>query len=295
MSAEIRPAMGWKQVLVLANNEVELLITLDVGPRIISYRHQGGLNVFKTFDDQLGTSGEADWQIRGGHRLWMAPETTLSYFPDNQPVSFTLMDENHVCLRTPAEAESGIEKEIEIILDKKTSSVTLNHSISATKDMSSGIAPWGLTVLKAGGKAIIPMPPRNLHPNDLPATEQNAGRDLDLNLLPNRKMSLWAYTNLTDPRFNWCADRLEISQDANMPSTKLGFLHQLQSAHYEVEGYRFSKTIDYHQDATYPDGNCNLEIFTDGEMLELESLGPLVTLNKGDRIVHTEDWSLKRR
>ncbi len=294
MSAEIRPAMGWKQVLVLANNEVELLITLDVGPRIISYRHQGGLNVFKTFDDQLGTSGEADWQIRGGHRLWMAPETTLSYFPDNQPVSFTLMDENHVCLRTPAEAESGIEKEIEIILDKKTSSVTLNHSISATKDMSSGIAPWGLTVLKAGGKAIIPMPPRNLHPNDLPATERNAGRDLDLNLLPNRKMSLWAYTNLTDPRFNWCADRLEISQDANMPSTKLGFLHQLQSAHYEVDGYRFSKTIDYRQDATYPDGNCNLEIFTDGEMLELESLAPLVTLNKGDRIVHTEDWSLKR-
>jgi len=294
MSAEIRPAMGWKQVLVLANNEVELLITLDVGPRIISYRHQGGLNVFKTFDDQLGTSGEADWQIRGGHRLWMAPETTLSYFPDNQPVSFTLMDENHVCLRTPAEAESGIEKEIEIILDKKTSSVTLNHSIWATKDMSSGIAPWGLTVLKAGGKAIIPMPPRNLHPNDLPATERNAGRDLDLNLLPNRKMSLWAYTNLTDPRFNWCADRLEISQDANMPSTKLGFLHQLQSAHYEVEGYRFSKTIDYHQDATYPDGNCNLEIFTDGEMLELESLAPLVTLNKGDRIVHTENWSLKR-
>jgi len=294
MSAEIRPAMGWKQVLVLANNEVELLITLDVGPRIISYRHQGGLNVFKTFDDQLGTSGEADWQIRGGHRLWMAPETTLSYFPDNQPVSFTLMDENHVCLRTPAEAESGIEKEIEIILDKKTSSVTLNHSISATKDMSSGIGPWGLTVLKAGGKAIIPMPPRNLHPNDLPATERNAGRDLDLNLLPNRKMSLWAYTNLTDPRFNWCADRLEISQDANMPSTKLGFLHQLQSAHYEVDGYRFSKTIDYRQDATYPDGNCNLEIFTDGEMLELESLAPLVTLNKGDRIVHTENWSLKR-
>ena len=115
MSAEIRPAMGWKQVLVLANNEVELLITLDVGPRIISYRHQGGLNVFKTFDDQLGRSGEADWQIRGGHRLWIAPETTSSYFPDNQPVSFTLMDENHVCLRTPAEAESGIEKEIEII------------------------------------------------------------------------------------------------------------------------------------------------------------------------------------
>ncbi|MEO2184548.1 MAG: hypothetical protein ABGY43_19840, partial [bacterium] len=273
---------------------VELLITLDIGPRIISYRRHGGLNVFKTFDDQLGKSGEADWQIRGGHRLWIAPEATSSYFPDNQPVSFTIMGENHVCLRTPAEAESGIEKEIEIILDETTSRVALNHSITAARTMSSAIAPWGLTVFKPGGKAVIPMPPRSLHPNDLPPTEKDASSNADLDLLPNRNMSLWAYTELSDPRFNWCEDRLEISQDANMPSTKLGFLHQMQTAHYEVDGYRFSKTIDYRQDATYPDGNCNLEIFTDGTMLELESLGPLVTLNKGERIVHTENWSLNR-
>jgi hypothetical protein len=292
MSTEIRPAMGWKQVLVLANNEVELLITLDVGPRIISYRRRGGLNVFKTFDDQLGKSGEADWQIRGGHRLWIAPENSSSYCPDNQPVSFTIVDENHVCLRAPAEAESGVEKEIELILDETTSEVTLNHSITAVRTMSSRIAPWALTVFKPGGKAVIPMPRKSLHPNDLPPTDKNADSTASLDLLPNRNMSLWAYTELNDPRFNWCEDRLEITQDANKPSTKLGFLHQMQTAHYEVDGYKFSKTINYRQDATYPDGNCNLEIFTDGTMLELESLGPLVTLNKGERIVHTENWSL---
>ena len=292
MSTEIRPAMGWKQMLVLANNGVELLITLDVGPRIISYRRRGGPNVFKTFDDQLGKSGEADWQIRGGHRLWIAPEKSSSYCPDNQPVSFTIVDENHVCLRAPAEAESGVEKEIELILDATTSEVTINHSITAARTMSSRIAPWALTVFKPGGKAVIPMPSKSLHPNDLPPTERDAVSTASLDLLPNRNMSLWAYTELHDPRFNWCEDRLEITQDANKPSTKLGFLHQMQTAHYEVDGYKFSKTINYRQDATYPDGNCNLEIFTDGTMLELESLGPLVTLNKGERIVHTENWSL---
>ena len=294
MSTEIRPALGWTRVLVLANREVELLITLDVGPRIISYRHHDGMNVFKTFDDQQGKSGEADWQIRGGHRLWIAPETTSSYFPDNQPVSFTIIGENHVCLRTPAEAESGIEKEIEIILDETTSRVVLNHSLTAARTMNSGIAPWGLTVFKPGGKAVIPMPRRGLHPNDLTHAEKDTSTTPDLNLLPNRNMSLWAYTELCDPRFNWCEDRLEIIQEANKPSTKLGFLHQMQTAHYEVDGYQFSKTIDYRQDATYPDGNCNLEIFTDGTMLELESLGPLTQLNKGERITHTENWSLKR-
>ena len=177
-------------MLVLANSEVELLITLDVGPRIISYRRRGGLNLFKTFDDQLGKSGEADWQIRGGHRLWIAPETSSSYCPDNQPVSFTIVDENHVCLRAPAEAESGVEKEIELILDETKSEVTLNHSITATRTMSSRIAPWALTVFKPGGKAVIPMPRKSLHPNDLPPTDKDAGSTASLDLLPNRNMSL---------------------------------------------------------------------------------------------------------
>ena len=286
--------MGWNQVLVLANNEVELLITLDVGPRIISYRHQSGLNLFKTFDDQLGKSGEPDWQIRGGHRLWIAPETTSSYFPDNHPVSFSLIGENHVRLRTPTEAQSGIEKELEIFLDEKTSRVTINHSMTAARPSISDIALWGLTAFKPGGKAVIPMPPKNLHPNDLSITEKKSGNDAALNLLPNRSISLWAYTDLSDPRFKWHKDRLEINQHANTASTKLGFLHQMKTAHYEVDGYRFSKTIDYRQDATYPDGNCNLEIFTDGTMLELESLSPLVALKKDEKIIHTESWSLNR-
>jgi hypothetical protein len=294
MSVQIRPAMGWKQVLVLANNEVELLITLDVGPRIISYRHQSGLNLFKTFDDQLGKSGEPDWQIRGGHRLWIAPETTSSYFPDNHPVSFSLIGENHVRLRTPTEAQSGIEKELEIFLDEKTSRVTINHSMTAARPSISDIALWGLTAFKPGGKAVIPMPPKNLHPNDLSITEKKSGNDAALNLLPNRSISLWAYTDLSDPRFKCHKDRLEINQHANTASTKLGFLHQMKTAHYEVDGYRFSKTIDYRQDATYPDGNCNLEIFTDGTMLELESLSPLVALKKDEKIIHTESWSLNR-
>jgi hypothetical protein len=294
MSVQIRPAMGWKQVLVLANNEVELLITLDVGPRIISYRHQSGLNLFKTFDDQLGKSGEPDWQIRGGHRLWIAPETTSSYFPDNHPVSFSLIGENHVRLRTPTEAQSGIEKELEIFLDEKTSRVTINHSMTAARPSISDIALWGLTAFKPGGKAVIPMPPKNLHPNDLSITEKKSGNDAALNLLPNRSISLWAYTDLSDPRFKWHKDRLEINQHVNTASTKLGFLHQMKTAHYEVDGYSFSKTIDYRQDATYPDGNCNLEIFTDGTMLELESLSPLVALKKDEKIIHTESWSLNR-
>jgi len=42
-----------------------VVITLDVGPRIISYRTTGGENAFQNFDAQLGGTGEAEWQARG--------------------------------------------------------------------------------------------------------------------------------------------------------------------------------------------------------------------------------------
>ena len=65
---------GWKNNLKISNGDIELIATLDVGPRILSYRLTGGRNVFKEFADQLGTTGEADWIGRGGHRLWIGPE-----------------------------------------------------------------------------------------------------------------------------------------------------------------------------------------------------------------------------
>src|SRR5687768_16138822 len=59
---------GWKNNLRVSNGEVELILTLDVGPRVIHYGFVGGKNVFKQYSEQLGRSGEDKWQIRGGHR-----------------------------------------------------------------------------------------------------------------------------------------------------------------------------------------------------------------------------------
>src|SRR5262245_27827531 len=58
---------GWKNNLRMSNGDAELLVTLEVGPRILSYRLQGGRNIFKEYPEQLGKSGEGAWMMRGGH------------------------------------------------------------------------------------------------------------------------------------------------------------------------------------------------------------------------------------
>src|SRR5260370_27295010 len=77
----------WPNCYRNSNGEVELMVTTDVGPRIIRYSFVGGRNLFKEFDEQMGKHGESSWQPRGGHRLWMAPEDpVLTYALDNSPI-----------------------------------------------------------------------------------------------------------------------------------------------------------------------------------------------------------------
>ena len=69
MTQEI-PYAGWKRNLRLQGTTTELVITLDVELRIIRYAFPGDKNVFVELPEQMGGSGETEWMIRGGHRLW---------------------------------------------------------------------------------------------------------------------------------------------------------------------------------------------------------------------------------
>ena len=86
-------AFGWDQCARLANAQTELLVSLDVGPRILSYKTEGSANALGHLPEELGASGEPEFRVRGGHRLWVAPETEISYAPDNGPVNFEFRDD----------------------------------------------------------------------------------------------------------------------------------------------------------------------------------------------------------
>jgi hypothetical protein len=128
---------GWPNCYRISNGVVEAIVTGDVGPRVIRYGFVGGQNLFKEFKEQLGKSGEKDWQARGGHRVWIAPEDPVkSYAPDNSPVDIELRgDTIHNAGKQPYE-----------------------------------FAVWALTMLAQSGTAIHGFPPRGHHPHDLQPT-----------------------------------------------------------------------------------------------------------------------------
>lgn len=277
---------GWKNNLRLGNGAVELLVTLDVGPRVLSYKPVGGKNVLKEFEQQLGKQGESEWMIRGGHRLWAAPEdTTRTYALDNTPVRHQVL-KGGVRLTPEPEKQYGIQKEIDVQLASTGSQVTLTHRIKNIGTQATTLAPWALTVLAPGGVEIIPLPPKRPHPG----SPKNAKSAADF--APDQAMVLWPFFDFKDPRWTFGSKYLTLRQDANRGPTKIGLAHRGGWVAYLNAGTLFVKRFDYQAGKDYPDRGCNFETFTNEEMLEAESLGPLVRLEPGQSVEHTERWEL---
>ena len=270
---------GWPSSLRLQNNEVELIATLDVGPRILSYKRHGFPNVLKNYPEQLGGMREKAWMIRGGHRLWIAPEDEiLSYHRDNEPVSWVRGPDGEIVITSRMATPHPLRKDLSIHLAETGSRVKLHHEITNEGTIPITLATWALTVMAPGGTEIIPQPPLGEHPRDL---------------LPNRTLVLWPYTDLTDPRWKLGRSYFLLRQDVTGKPTKLGLAHSERWIGYLLGDQLFVKTFVLRQDATYPDGGCNFETFTNPDMLEIESLGPLVTLQPGESTSHGETWHLE--
>ena len=271
---------GWQNCYRISNGLVDLVVTTDVGPRIIRFGFVGEENEFKEYDDMVGETGGAGWRIYGGHRLWHAPEVRpRTYYPDNLPVEL----EQHtgfVRMIQPTETTTGIQKEIDIRLSASEAHVELTHRLRNTNLWAVELAPWAISVMAPGGKAIIPLPPRASH---------------EESLLPTNVITLWAYTDMADRRWVWGSKYVTLGQDrrANTPQ-KAGFMVTDGWAAYAREGHLFVKKFSYLEGKRYPDFGCSVEVFTDADMLELETLAPLARIRPGSTVEHVEHWFLFR-
>mgnify|MGYP000945826600 CR=1 FL=1 len=272
---------GWPNCYRITNGEVELIVTTDIGPRVIRYGFVGGQNLFKEFKEQLGKSGEKEWMPRGGHRIWIAPELVPdTYALDNGPVKAVVKSDT-IELTQPIERETGLEKQIVVRLAPTGSNVELIHRIKNTASKPRDYAPWALTMMAQGGTGIHGFPPRGTHPKDLP---------------PTNPLVMWAYSNLGDPRWHFTAKYMTLKQDPKATSPqKLGSFNQHTFGAYLLGSDLFIKRYEAAPTPKgYPDFGCSFETFTSADFLELETAGHVRTVKQGETAEHIERWSLHK-
>lgn len=270
---------GWNQVHLISNGHLELVVVSEIGPRIMSLALPGRHNMFRTLAGDLGQRGGTEFRLYGGQRLWAAPENAHdTYYPDNSPAEFRQVGPNRFRVTAPVEQGTGLQKEMQLQMAESQASVRVSHRIINRGPAARTFAPWALSVMNLHGTAIVPMPPYGAHGE---------------NLAPVSMMSLWAYTDLSDPRWSLGNRYLLLRQDALAGSPqKIGLKVSQGWAAYVLDNVLFVKTYDDEPNALYPDFGSNTEIYTDHRILEVESLGPLATVSPDECVMHTETWHL---
>ncbi len=271
---------GWDHCLRLSNGEIEIIATLDVGPRIIRYGFVNGQNLFKEFSDDMGSTGGDTWKSYGGHRLWHAPEVEpRTYYPDNAPVHHA-WDGKTLTLTPPEETSNRLQLSIAVTMDPEKPRIDICHRIANTGTWDVTLAPWALSVMAEAGRAVIPQE------RYIPHGESFS---------PARPLVLWYFTKMDDPRFTWGEKYIQMREDASVDAKqKIGALNAKGWAAYLLNGDVFIKKFDCMPGAAYPDLGCNCEFYTQPGFLEIESLGPLQTIVPGGIIEHRETWELHR-
>ena len=257
------------------NGIIEIGIPLEFGLRIGHFSFVGGDNVFFEQPKDLKTFTTAEgWQIRGGHRLWLAPESGADYFPDNAPIQYKI-DNDTVILTQQKDPWLNVIKEIVLHFDENRMHV--EHRVTNVGEDKCQCSLWAISSVAAGGKQTICFERRD------------NGYD------PWHKISMWDYTNLGDPRVKYSRDEIVITHTPLDERDKIGVSHPYGPIKYENGNTIFLKNFQIHVDKKYPDGNMSYETFCGRYMMELESLSPLFDVLPNQTVSHTEVWELLKK
>jgi hypothetical protein len=271
---EIVPFLGWERNAKIVSGDAELIVTLEIGPRILHYGPVGGPNLFFVNEADAGSVGDSAYRFYGGHRLWIGPEEPEKTMqPENGPVEYTIEGETHV-FASKAD-KFHIRKTIRITpIDQN--GFRVEHVVHNDGAYSAEFAAWSLSMC-ATGTVAFPQAPFEAHTD---------------RLLPTRPIVLWGYTKLGDPRWTWGNRVVRLRQDSTMGPQKVGTFVEQGYAAAEIHGHLLLKRFQVVPGASHADLGCNFETFTNQQFIEIETLGPLTSVAPGGHTSHTETWYL---
>ena len=277
INIRVVPYNGWDHCISMDNGKIKVIILSDVGPRIIYCGPAvKDVNVFHQRKGQQGVVNVKEWMIYGGHRLWHSPQAGFRpNQPDNSPVPY-IIDKNSVEMNVPEEAQTKIQKHLFITIADDEPRVIIRHRIYNRGLWPIKISTWGMSCMCENGLTILPVP-----------------MEKTPDYFPNFSIAYWPWTKPNDSRFVLGEKYMTLRQDTqNSQWFKIAYRNTENWGAYLFDGYLFVKSYFLDRNAEYPDFNSSFAVYTDNDMVELETMGPLTLVEPGEYTEHTEEWFL---
>jgi len=246
-----------------------VVVTTSLGPRVLGLLLDGS-NLMAVLPD----AALEGFRFLGGHRLWAAPEVpALTYQPDDRACAVADLGDG-VRVEAPPDG-AGLVKALEVRPDGE--GWLVDHELRNQGERPLRLAPWAITQLRPGGRAMLPLGARGAGPQ------------------ADRALVLWPYTDLDDPRLAFSADAVEVDTEPAAPGpVKVGAAPGHGRISYRLGEVLFEKRVEVAPAEGYADRGAAAQVYACGDFCELETLGPLRDLAPGDSATHREAWNVRR-
>ena len=265
----------------IENDSLALDFLTTAGPRIVRLFYKGVPgNLLAETPIISWQSRFGEYHVRGGHRLWLAPESFESSIPDDDTPHYTALADG-VCLEQPLEKGTGLRKTLKIHLHPARPLVTIDHVMRNEGSAPFPCSAWGITMLRGGGEALMPLRPTC-------AAESY--------LSPDYKLVIWPYSSLKDERLILENEYAIVTSTYLDQALKIGTFNPQGILDYRFEnGLFFRKSFAVFPSLVHPEMGCNCAIYARNDFIEIESMSPIRILTPGEEICHTETWKISKK
>lgn len=242
------------------------------GPRITGLRRDDGPQILAELGPEVRIQEHWTFLFRGGHRLWAAPEVAeTTYAPDDHDCDVEAGPQ-HLTVRGPVD-QAGFARCIEV--SPAGDDLIVDHTLFWAGIGQATTAPWAITQLPLGGRAILP-----LHGRETPHQA-------------NRSLILWPYSRLDDHRVQSYSSGLVITAEPGV-ALKFGSGPEPGWLGYLLDGWLFSKQVPRAREEGYVDLGAVGQVFVNESFCELESVGAPAVLQSGETLSHRERWRVDK-
>ena len=263
--------------LRIANGAIVVEVLATAGPRIVGLRREGvSTNILAETPDIGWETALGRYELLGGHRLWLAPETSeRAAIPDSDGLIVEHLSDG-LRLSGAVESRTGCVRTIEVRLDPGRPSLSVLHRVDNRGPHPLELAPWSITQLPLGGSALLPL---------RRAIAEHLTR-------PNRHLVLWPYSSPEDPRLRIRDGLVSVDAIAGV-DLKVGCFDDTGWVAYVRDGTALVRRFDPAPGEPHPDLGCNVETFCGSRYIELEVLGPMRLLAPGASTTLLERWEVR--
>lgn len=269
----------------ISNDTIELIVTVDKGPRIVYLGFVGEDNLlyndatlkYRFLNNEISQiCGQTAYHyLYGGHRFYLSPShLEQARYPDNDTVLYSI-DDDGITFQSQTQITSEMQLSCKIMLSETDADFMVVHTAVNHSAETKHAALCTTTMVDPKGYVILP---------------QNDGSDI---FIANRVYVCWPFTRLHDSRLSMHDRFMTVQQDpaVNYPF-KIGYNNTQGLISYVTGNTVLSKRYVHDLQAVYPDNGASTQIYCCKDFLELTAQSPMYRISPEETIKHVENFSL---